>query len=165
MNRSIEMSNQMMSEYLNLDKNPNDFHTNWNSLMMVLNKIRDENHAVHIKLDMDETDVSIDIHSYSDRSLVETVFGHHYVGIVDMLHSYIYAVVAQFLDWYGENVETSHYIECECGQCEEFPSDTPRHKSQHFTHIDNLENGEAEYVCMCGNRVRSITIRNDNNEQ
>jgi len=49
-----------------------------------------------------------------------------------------------------------HYIECPCGMREEFPLHHPRHKSQTFTHVENLENGEAEYECPCGKKVQSI---------
>lgn len=42
------------------------------------------------------------------------------------------------------------YIECDCGEWEAFPADMPRHKTQTFTHIRNVDDNEAHYLCDCG---------------
>jgi len=51
--------------------------------------------------------------------------------------------------------EDIRFIECDCGEWEQFPADMARHKSQTFGHIENMENGEASYKCLCGTTVTS----------
>jgi len=52
--------------------------------------------------------------------------------------------------------EFIRFIECDCGEWEQFPSDMARHKSQSFTWIKNDEHiNEATYQCSCGKNVVS----------
>lgn len=51
--------------------------------------------------------------------------------------------------------EDVRFINCECGEWEQFPADMARDKSQTFTHVANKDNNEAAYKCPCGNTVTS----------
>jgi len=51
--------------------------------------------------------------------------------------------------------EDIRFIECKCGEWEQFPSDMARHKSQTFDHVEDIDEGEARYMCSCGAVVTS----------
>jgi hypothetical protein len=53
--------------------------------------------------------------------------------------------------------EDIRFIECQCGEWEQFPADMSRQKSHTFDHISNLDTGEAQYKCACGNTVASTS--------
>ncbi len=59
--------------------------------------------------------------------------------------------------------EETRIIECDCNEWEQFPSDMPRHKSQHFTWKENIDegknDGQAAYVCpSCEKDVISTSV-------
>lgn len=47
------------------------------------------------------------------------------------------------------DIEKIRLITCDCGEWEEFPADMPRHHSQHFEWIENIdgEDNSALYKC------------------
>lgn len=52
----------------------------------------------------------------------------------------------------------TRFIECSCGNWEQMPADTSRHKSQHFEWLENLDNDDlnhATYTCSCNRVVTS----------
>jgi hypothetical protein len=106
MNKTIELGNKAMRDYLNEEGrgNPfflvhemNDFHSNWASIMRVIDLLTLNGHAVHLRLGADGTDCEITAYG-GDGSRIDTVHGELIDGIENSNLSIAYSAILQFLD-------------------------------------------------------------------
>ena len=80
-----------------------------------------------------------------------------YVNFSVTTSKHIRYVASEYdLKIYVVGIEQIRIIKCpNCDNWEKMPADMPRNKSQHFKHLENLDNNVAEYRC---NRCNHTTI-------